>query len=31
MDIREAVLEVSLQIASFEDLSRPFLGGSTGE
>ena len=30
-DIRQAVLEVSLEFASFDDLWRPFLGGSTGE
>ena len=30
-DIRKAVLEVSLEFASFDDLWRPFLGGSTGE
>ena len=30
-DIRPAVLEVSLGFASFDDLWRPFLGGSTGE
>jgi len=30
-DIRKAVLEVSLRFVSFEDLWRPFLGGSTGE
>ena len=29
--IRPAVLEVSLGFASFDDLWRPFLGGSTGE
>ena len=30
-DIRKAVLEVSLGFVSFDDLWRPFLGGSTGE
>src|SRR5207237_8499670 len=30
-DVRKAVLEVSLRFVSFEDLWRPFLGGSTGE
>jgi len=31
VDIRQMVLEVSLGVASFDDLWRPFLGGSTGE